>query len=481
MYSRLRRSGPAVAALLLVVLLEAAALRLDVLGQVVLGVVAGLALITFVARANLIRIGTGAAVLAAFTISWNGWYVGPVRPGDVLAPIALLCFVVGRPNDATRTPPWWIKQLVFAILLVTTLTVLLPIDPAYLTHRLVLDAGGMRIDEHGSPLVGNLGVAAKFVVAVVVPPMAFVAAALADRRAVHWLAIAFVSGTSLSGFAAAADHFLHTSLGEIVTGLPNVIDRQAGFTTQPNYLAASVVLALPLACWLIAGGSRRLPVLGWASLVCCVLGAFASGSRGGAVTVVFAAVVAFLLLPRTRGAVPAIVLAGLAGAGVVATAVPSLGEAILRVTRLSGNPTTTGSDIVRGLVGAQGVRDWFHSPLYGIGLHVSTEASQVYLQELASGGLLLFVAVNVYMLAGLRVSLRLIAVDDLAAALGASVIATLALNLFEADLTDRFYYIPQALIVALAVVHGRRVVARDEPDETVDEAPTLLPALEPVA
>lgn len=465
MPSRLRRRSSLPAALLLLVVLEAAALRAGALGQVLVAVVAALALVTVLARASLVRIGLGAALAAAFTISWNGWYVGPVRPGDVLPAVALLLFVVARPDNATRTPPWWVKQLVVALVVVTVLAVLLPIDPTYLAHRLVLSAGGQPVDEKGSPLLANIGVTFKFVVAVLVPPMAFVAAALIDRRAVRWLAIAFTTGTALSGLAATLDHVVHTSVGRLVTGIPNVLGRQTGFTTQPNYLAASVVVAVPLACWLIVGRDRPLPVVGWCCLVALVLGAYASGSRGGAVCVVVAVVVAFAALPRTRASVPGMLLGLLCLAGLITVAAPGFGAAVLRATRLAGNPTTAGSDIVRGLVGAQGVRDFLHSPVFGVGLHVSSEASQVYLQELASGGVILFVAMTVYAFGALATSYRLSAHSDLAAALGAAVLATLALNVFEADLTDRFYYVPQALLVALAAIAPRALPAPTAADD----------------
>jgi len=458
-FSRMRRRSTVGVVLALAMLVEAAALRSGVLGQVLLGAAAALALVVVVLRADLQRVGAAATLAAAFTISWNGWYVGPVRPGDVLAPLALLCYVIARPDDATRTPPWWVKQLVVVIVLVTLLTVLLPISSSYLSHRLVLDAGGNRITDTTSPIASNIGVALKFVEAVVIPPMAFVAATLRDRRMPHRLAIAFVVGTALSGFVATSDRFLHTSLGRLLTGIPNAVDRQTGFTTQPNFLAAALVVAMPFACWLIVARDRRRVWIGGASLLFLVLGDYASGSRGGAVCAVFALVVSFGLLPRTRAAIPAIVLAFLAGAGLVAAAIPAVGAEILRVTRISGSPTTEGSDIVRTIVGEQGVHDWVHSPVFGIGLHVSTEASQVYLQELASGGLLLLAGMAVYMVAAIAASWRLSRVDDLGAALAASLVSCLVLNFFEADLTDRFYYIPQALAIALGVALAQRGTA----------------------
>jgi hypothetical protein len=77
----------------------------------------------------------------------------------------------------------------------------------------------------------------------------------------------------------------------------------------------------------------------------------------------------------------------------------------------------------------------------------------VYIQELASGGLVLFIGMSVYMLGAAWSAFRFIPQNSLAAAILASVGATLALNLFEADLTDRFYYVPEAILIAMLTVY----------------------------
>src|SRR5579875_1958497 len=84
---------------------------------VVIEVLAGLAAIVVAAGADLAKVGIGAALLSAFTLTWNGWYVGPVRPGDVLVLVALICFAAGAPITVFRSPPWWIRQLVVALIL----------------------------------------------------------------------------------------------------------------------------------------------------------------------------------------------------------------------------------------------------------------------------------------------------------------------------------------------------------------------------
>jgi hypothetical protein len=436
--------------------IEWLALPAGTLGVVLIGAVMGLAVIALLVRADWQRAGIYAACAACFTLTWNGWFVGPVRPGDALVLVALICFLVAAPNDAFRTPPWWVKQLGIVIILVAVLAILLPTDPGYLAQRVVLTATGQpTVSTKGTLAGANLGIAFKFVVAVVAIPMVFTAAAMVERRAVRWLAVSFAVGSSLSGAAAFLDREGLTSLGKLVTHIPNLHDREPGFSDHPNFLAAGLVLAIPFACWLLASHDRRDRLLGAACLPAALLGVYASGSRGGAVCAVVTVVISFALLPRTRPFLPGILLAGGVVAGAVAAFVPSIGAAVLRVTRLSGGVSTEGSDTVRAMVGAQGVRDFHHSPIKGVGLQVATEASQVYIQQLASGGLLLFGAMSVYMLGGMWASWKVIRRHDLGAALLGAFFATLGLNIFEADLTDRFYYVPAAILIALLYVDKR--------------------------
>jgi hypothetical protein len=438
-----------------VLVIEWAGLSAGTLGVVLIGAVIGLAAVAVLASVDLQRAGIYAACASCFTLTWNGWFVGPVRPGDLLILVALLCFVLADPIAGMRTPPWWVKQVGILVFLVAALNVAFPPDAVYLSHRIVLDAlGAPAVSTKGSLAAANVGVAFKFVVAVVAIPMAFTAAAKVDRRAVRWLAVSFGAGAALSGAAAFLD-YLGISAGRILTHIPAQHGRQLGFSNHPNFLAAGLVLAVPFAVWMLASHTRRDRILGAAMMPWLFLGVYASGSRGGAVCVVLALGLSIVLIPSLRRFAPGAALAGAILVGFVAAAVPSFGAAILRVTRLSGGVATEGSDVVRATVGAQGLRDFRHSPIQGIGLQVSTEASQVYIQELAAGGLILFTAMSIYMLGGIIAALRLIRRYELAAALLAALIVTLALNVFEADLTDRFYYAPAAILVALIYISGQ--------------------------
>ena len=59
---------------------------------------------------------------------------------------------------------------------------------------------------------------------------------------------------------------------------------------------------------------------------------------------------------------------------------------------------------------------------------------------------------------------------DLAAALLTITLTIAALNIFEADLTDRFYYVPAAILVALLYSDRLQREAGESPPATVDLA-----------
>lgn len=463
--ARVRESAALGAVLIAVLGLEVVGLRGGTVGLILIGLLVLIAVVVLLARVDLQRIGLGAACVAAFTLTWNGLYLGPVRPGDVMIVVPLICFALANPNAAFRTPPWWVKTLVFALLLGVLLQVAFPPDPAYLAQRVVLDAGGSLVHTTGNLSLTNLFVAFKFIIAVAATPLAFAAAVRFDVRAVRWLAISFAVGAALSGAVATLDYF-GAGVGAAITGLGGTSAREAGLADHPNFLAGALVIAIPFAFWLLFDHSRRLRVTGAASLLFMVFGVYASGSRGGAVTAVLVLGMCLVLQPRTRVYVANYAAAALCVVGFIAIAMPSFGASILRVTRLSGSATTEGSDTVRALVAAQGWRDYHHSPFTGIGLQASTDASLVYLQELAAGGLILFAAMLIYMGGAVWESFRLVPRSTLAGAVLAALLGTLILNFFTASLTDRFYYVPAAILVAL--LESRRLTgpsAQELPQE----------------
>ncbi len=453
-----------------VLVIEAVSLRLGTAGVVIIAVLLAFAAVALVVNFDANKAGMGASLLACFTLTWNGWYVGPLRPGDVLILLALMLFLIGDAGRPLSTPPWWIKQLAFAVVLIAILHILLPTDPHYLAGRTVITgAGKATVSTKGSIAGANLGVAFKFVVAVFVLPMVLTFAAHQNRRSPRWLAIAFAGGSAASGYAAMAGKLGLGKIAQLITHIPPAPGRQFGFALHPNFLAAGLTICVPLAMWLAVSEGRRDRVLGCVMLPGLLLGVYASGSRGGTVCVVLALVLSFVLLPRARAYAPMVGIGLAVLAASVFAAFPSFGLSILRATRIIGGISTSGSDLLRSIVAHQGVLDFYHSPVDGIGLQVATEAQNVYLQELASGGLILFSAMVIYSL-GLMVTAGLmIKRHDLAAALLTVGVVIAALNFFEADLTDRFYYVPAAILVAL--VYADKL----EDDEAAAAQPQAAP------
>jgi hypothetical protein len=343
----------------------------------------------------------------------------------------------------------------------------------YINQRVVFNGKGKQLAHLLDNPINNMIVAFKFIVAVALIPLIFALATHHNKRTPYWLGFFFATGTALSGWAAGVDRVTHIGVSRIITGYNIPGGRQIGFAGQPNYLAAGVVLAIPFAVWLLTSAKRRDRLFGMWALPGLLLGVYASGSRGGAVVAVFALGVSILSVPRARRYVVSSTLAGIAFVVVLAAVLPNLGRSLLRATRLiGGGQSTAGSDLQRSLAATQGHHDFFHSPFYGIGLQASFDASQVYLQELASGGLLLFVAMQIYM-AGWTISgYRLAARFHLAGAIAASAVSALALNFFEADLTDRFYYVPAGILVALAYAGSRGYTSEEQ-----DGVPVREPAV----
>ena len=198
MSDRLRSGLWTTVLLAIFALLETIGLQSGTVGLILVALLAGVALITLLFRVDFERLGIAAALAAAATLTWNGIYLGPERPGDLLVLISLMLFVLARPNDALGNPAMaaGVKQLGVVIVLVMVIQVLFPPDSGYLARRVVLNATG-QLQGAGSAInaksiIGtDVGVAFKFLVGIAIIPMVFSAAVLVERRAVRWLAVAF--------------------------------------------------------------------------------------------------------------------------------------------------------------------------------------------------------------------------------------------------------------------------------------------------
>jgi O-antigen ligase len=240
---------------------------------------------------------------------------------------------------------------------------------------------------------------------------------------------------------------VHTSFGAQLTGVPVLNGRAPGFTNHPNVLAGASVYAVPVAAWLVASTAPRLRNVGLVLLPGLVLGIYASGSRGGAICLVFAVALCMTFLPQYRKVIAfGLAIFGIIAAGLVAIT-PDLGHKLLKAVRLAGNSGPSNS----GRIGVlkQGLHDFEHSPVWGIGLHVIDEAHNVLVQALASGGLILFFAFLGAQAGSALAAARLRDVDPLGAPLLVTVLVGFAFGNLENTLTEPFVWVPAAVIVGL--------------------------------
>lgn len=474
---RIRANLGATAALVVMAAVEAFGLRTGALGEIAIGAFAVLAVVLVLSRFNLLTIALMTTYAAAFTFTWNGWFVGPVRPADVLAIVAVVLYAFAHNGGRLPKLPRWITQLVVVIIAVLALNIIFRPSPEYLAQRIVLDQKGLASPLAKKPFLStNFSVAIKFVVATALVPLAFAFAATHRKEMARRLTVLFAVGSAVSGWVAFLGLYGITTLNKLTGLVAPGAPRQVGMAWQPNYLAAGVVLAVPIGIWLLVEKDVKSRWLGLFITLGCVLGAYASGSRGGAVCVVGAVALSVLLIPNARKfAVPSFFVA-ITAVNAIVLLIPEVGVKILKATRLVGASTVTDpSNQARSIVAAQAWRDFVHSPIHGIGYQVSFDAQTVYLQLIQSGGLLILVSMLVYNFGAVFASWTMIRIDPLAAALCASVLSSLALNIFEADITDRFFYVPIAAIVALRYVHAPDEPAADGVPEPATD-PFTVPA-----
>ena len=130
--------------------------------------------------------------------------------------------------------------------------------------------------------------------------------AIAERRHVRWLALAFVAGASASVLWGAAKGGLALSTG-VASEVADSGGRFQGGAGDPNYLAAVLVPAIMLAGGLAvrrAPGQRALLAL---ATVIIAVGLAATQSRGGLLAASVCAVVAFVIWRERRALIAALV------------------------------------------------------------------------------------------------------------------------------------------------------------------------------
>jgi len=405
------------------------------------------AAVAAIARVDLAHAGLIATCGFVFCSSWTGWYIaGHQRPRALFLILALILLLAAHLNGRFPRVPWWYLALVGSVMLDTVLNLLLPTSTLYLDNR-YLEIPGGTFGAHLITGISDFGTGLRFLFTLIGAALAISICALHFPRAPLWIAIAYTAGASLSGLVAFSDHLGVTSVGHALTGIGFRGDRATGFADHPVLMAAGNVYAIAIAAWLITTNNVRNRMVGLALLPGLVLGTYASKSRGGEICLVLAILVCLVILPQYRRRLHLAALgAGLIGVALFAV-FPKTGHALLVAMRLAGNSGP--SDQGRIAVLKQGVRDFMHSPIDGIGLHVVDEAHNVIVQSLAAGGLILFLGFMCLQVGGAFAAIRLIRTQPLAAPLLATFITGFLFGNLENTLTEPLVYVPVALIVAL--------------------------------
>lgn len=429
-----------------------------------MGAVAGLSLLAAALVFATIKGGVrmaGALLLGLglITVSWNAVRIGPFEPGDLfLLGAAILLFFEGLRH---RHAPWLPALMLLGGALIATSCLLTALNPplaSYLSGRVQFVNPYVVYGLHSLTTGNNLVQGAQFLIALVLLPVV-VQLLRPTSREVRWLAGMWALSALLSASVAIGDAtgFSHVSsdlLGYVVGG-----GRYAGLSIQPNHLAVALILVTPVVLGWVASRSTALRVLSVPAVLVLFAGVLLTGSRGGLVGMLLAAGLTIVLVPALRPSprVLAVVLPvlGLVVLGVGASVLAD----IANQSRLAAGLGDL-SDAQRSVLQSQAIADFSLNPLHGIGFDHIDEAHQVFLQLLAAGGVTGLAGYGLYWIGVLRAGFFARRFEPgLASVLLVSAVSFLAISLVENQVTDRYLYVPAALLVGLAAVRRPAAVA----------------------
>lgn len=400
-------------------------------------------------RAGIVKVSLALTYLAAATATWNGWKLGIGRIGDNFLVLALLAFLLSDAGRKLPRLPFWVKQFAFVILLVTVVHMVLPTSQAYLNQRLVVSGPQIL---RGGEVIPNSVVGLKFLLPIIGFPLLFAFAYAHDRRTLLRSAFAFAVGGSLSALIGFTDVLHLTALSQSITKIPALGNRAPGLTSHPNFLAMTCGLSIPIVLWLARSSRVRTRAVCTLFFFFLLLGLYASGSRSGAAVGAGTVLLCFAMMPEYRRLLPTISLLAAGSATLTFAIKPALGHALLQTLRLAGNTgSARGSDEARAIVDAQGMHDFLHSPIDGVGFQVAGEAHNVYLQALSIGGIILFTSYMIFLLTALVKGLRHCRFDSLAIPLFISALSGALFVIEQNAFIDRVTYVSIGLLATLPV------------------------------
>ena len=397
------------------------------------------------------------------TIGWNGVRIagGALANPFMAAAFAVVAVLVVVERRPVPFPPWLFAAA--AALLLSTLLVMVDPPSAELINRSqILD---IRIAESAGPInqvVGdpsNLKPLVEFELSLALIPMMIACVATSWARCIRLFDLFVVSAVVSAAVATADIAGLHIAPTDLIGG------RSSGLTLHPNYLALNLALALPLAMiWLTRSGRWR--PAGAISVALLFVGIYASGSRAGVVGMVIGVVVTIAVVPGLRRGIPLVLpLAGMVMLPLLLTT--NVGPDILDQVRLGDDSSfdTAGSDSQRDQAHELAVDQFRAEPLHGAGFAFLIRAHNIYLELLATGGLIAMVGFLIY-LSGLADCVRKAwdsPVRTEATACGIAIIVWLANGVYDNQVADKYLYVIPGILVGFATVAQRaRRVAADE-------------------
>lgn len=408
------------------------------------------------------KIVIGLVLLAALTAPWTGVKLpSGGAPADVLIVLSLgviaLMVVFG---DLRFSIPVW---PLFPCVAIATCVLVRHLDPSPAYVRV------LRMQIYGY-YPDDITKALFWFFAILFVPTAIVACSAIDRRAPVWTMGAFVVGTTVSSAVAIGDLIgLTPHIGRFLGESTQICTytcfnagggvRMNGLTDHPNTLGITVAISVPVAVYFLATMQRKwIPAV---SLVLLFGGILASGSRGAQAVTPLCALASVFCIPKGRsvGRIRSIAIIGMIVGGVVALlALPTqVRQRLFRA--FSGSSDAAGSDSERLRLFRAAIADWQAHPVFGSGIRHLVEAHNIYLQFLASGGLVLAMAMLVYFLLILHDSWQLSSQGLIYARfLMISLGTWLVLGLVENAIADRYLYYAVGSIAALSWIHlpGRR-------------------------
>lgn len=411
--------------------------------------------------ASLVLVGAAVVVLPA-----NG--VRPI-PGASLADLLLVAAAVtavlgmlSRPSLLPTIPVWVLGGaaclLSAACIAELYQPVLRPVSPVFESFNVTTG-----LQNEGN----NFASAAQLTFAAVVVPVVIAATATSWPR-LRLLATVWTIGATASALVAILAAFTPIDLQPILTGADFGIEggyseasRVAGLTVHPTTLGLASAMAIPIVIARLHHPNYIFRLLNFAAAGILVLAILVSGTRAGVFAAIAGMLHMFVMQPQARRPL----LAFLALGALVAYFRSQSFTQLSIFERFTGAVSSGSSDTGHALVLRESVSLWQQAPLSGWGFDVMRGAHNIVLQMLMAGGpvaLAGFAALTI----GAWLTARALRKDadipedvrHLTTAFAASLLVWFVAALVQSTSSDRYLYLPVAMI--LAVLFAKQRLAR---------------------